>query len=165
VLVPLVRDVAREAIPGGFVTRIATMNDRMERSLLRERLLSMLATFFGALALALACIGQYGVMSYAVVRRTREIGIRIAIGARHGSVMWMMLRETLALLVAGTALGTLSAVGASRYISTQLFGVTPGDPLATGAAIAVLFAVTLAAAYIPARRASRIDPVTALRYE
>jgi predicted permease len=164
-LVPLIRSAAREAVPGGFVTRIGLMEERVERSLLRERLLSMLATFFGGLALALACIGLYGVMAYAVVRRTREIGIRIAVGARHTSVIWMMVRETLVLVVAGIALGTVAAIAASRYVSAQLFGVTPGDPLATGAAIALLLGVTLAAAYVPARRASRIDPVVALRYE
>jgi predicted permease len=164
-LVPLIRSAARETVPGGFVTRIGMMAQRVEMSLLRERLLSMLATFFGALALALACIGLYGVMAYTVVRRTREIGIRIAVGARHGSVIWMMVRETLVLVVAGIALGTMTAIIASRYVSTQLFGVTPGDPVATGAAIALLLAVTLTAAYLPARRASRIDPVTALRYE
>ena len=165
VLVPLVRSAAREAIPGGFVTRIATMNDRMERSLLRERLLSMLATFFGALALTLACIGLYGVMSYAVVRRTREIGIRIAVGAGHGSVVWLIVRETLWLVLAGLALGTATAVVASRYVGGQLFGVAPGDPLAMSAAIALLLAVTLVAAFLPVRRATRIDPVQALHYE
>jgi predicted permease len=165
VLVPLIRSAAREAVPDGFLTRIALMEQRVEASLLRERLLSMLATFFGGLALALACIGLYGVMTFAVIRRTREIGIRIAVGAPHTSVVWMMVRETLMLVVAGVALGTVAATAASRYLSAQLFGVTPGDPIATGTAIGLLLAVALASACVPARRASRIDPVVALRHE
>ena len=164
-LIPLIRTATREVIPGGFVTRISLMEQRVEMSLLRERLLSMLATFFGVLAMTLACIGLYGVMSYSVVRRTREIGIRIAVGADQGSVVWLMVRETLLLVMAGIALGTAAAFVASRYVSTQFFGVAPGDPGATTVAIALLLVVTLAAAYVPARRASRIDPVTALRYE
>ena len=165
VLVPLIRAAAGEAVPGGFVTSIGLMEQRVDASLLRERLLAMLATFFGGLALALACIGLYGAVAFAVVRRTREIGIRIAVGARHASVIWMMLRETLVLVAIGAVVGTVAATAASGYISAQLFGVTPGDPIATGAAIGVLLAVTLAATYLPARRASRIDPVVALRYE
>ena len=130
-----------------------------------ERLLSLLGTFFGGLALLLACIGLYGVMSYAVVRRTREIGIRLAIGARPPSVMWMVLRDSVVLVLIGAALGIPAALGAGRYLRNQLFGVTPADPLAILAAIALMLAVTAAAGYMPARRASRIDPVRALRYE
>lgn len=164
-LVPDVRGIAIDMIPGGFLTRIGTMKERVDRSLLRERLLSLLATFFGALALTLACVGLYGVLSYTVVRRFREIGIRMAVGASHATVVWMILREMLALVGAGIALGMLCAALAARPISSQFFGVTPGDPLATAAAIGALLAVTVAAAYLPARRAARIDPVTALRSE
>ena len=164
-LVPFVRDLAREVVPGGFVTRIAKMGERVERSLLRERLLSLLATLFGGLALALACIGLYGVAAFAVIRRTREIGIRIAVGAQHASVVWMVLRDILVLVASGVLLGAIVAIVGGRYLRSQLFGVTPGDPLATGAAIGLLLIVTFAAAYVPARRASRIDPVVALRYE
>ena len=165
VLAPLIRAAARDAVPNGFVPRIGAIEQRIESSLIAERLLSILATFFGGLALALACIGLYGVTAFAVIRRTREIGIRIAVGAGHASVVWMMLRETVVLVAAGIVLGTIASLLASRYLSAQLFGVSPGDPLATGAAIAVLLVVTLAAAFIPARRASRIQPVIALRYE
>ena len=164
-LVPSIRKTAAEALPGGFVARVGTIDERLRQSLLRERLLSMLATFFGGLALALACIGLYGVIAYSVVRRTREIGIRIAIGARQRSVVWMILRETLALVLFGATLGTILAVFVSRYVKSQLFGVTPGDPLAVTIAILLLATVTTAAAYLPARRASRIDPVVVLRYE
>ena len=160
---PIIRPVISEAVPGGFVASVATIEQRLAASLVRERLLSMLATFFAGLALVLACIGLYGVMAYRVIRRTREIGIRIAIGAHRQSVMWMVVRETLLLVAAGAVFGTLLSFMLSRYVASQLFGVEPGDPAATLAALVVLMFVTLAAGYLPARKASRIDPVTALR--
>ena len=125
----------------------------------------MLASFFGALALALACIGLYGVMSYAVVRRTREIGIRIAMGAQRNSVVWLVLRETLVLIAIGLALGIPAFLSATRYIKSELFGLAPGDPVAISGAILMLLSVAAAAGYVPARRASRVDPMIALRYE
>ena len=164
-LVPSIRRVATDSVPGGFVSRIGTIEQRLQQSLLRERLLSMLATFFAGLALTLACIGLYGIMAYGVVRRTREIGIRIAIGAPQQSVMWMVVRETFVLVIAGAALGTIASLAASRFITHQLFGVAPGDPLAISIAILLLLVVAVAAGYVPARRASRINPVVALRYE
>jgi predicted permease len=164
-LVPSIRHTARETIPGGFVTRIATIEQQLKASLVRERLLSMLAPFFAGLALVLACIGLYGVMAYDVVRRGREIAIRIAIGARQQSVIWMVVRESLALVVLGAALGTTAALAAGRYVQSQLFGVAPGDPVAIAAAILLLMSVTTAAAYLPARRATRVDPLVALRCE
>jgi predicted permease len=162
---PVIRPVIGEVVPGGFVSSTSTFEQRVAASLVRERLLSLLATFFASLALTLACIGLYGVMAYRVVRRTREIGIRIAIGARQQSVAWMMVRETLIVVVIGALLGIGLSLVTNRYVASQLFGVTPGDPTAMGAALVVLMAVTLAAGYIPARRASRIDPVVALRVE
>ena len=164
-LAPSVRKSAESLIPGGFVTSVGSIEERVQASLVRERLLSMLATFFAGLALVLACVGLYGVMAYGVVRRTREIGIRIAVGARPLTVVWMVLRETLILVAIGAALGALASVAVSRYVSSQLFGVAPGDLVATSLALVVLLAVTTAAGYIPARRASRIDPVVALRHE
>ena len=163
--VPPLRTLAAKSVPGGFVTRVITMDERVQASLVRERLLSMLASFFAALALALACIGLYGVMAYAVVGRTREIGIRVALGARQRSVAWMVVRETVVLVAAGATLGTAGALAASRYVSGQLFEVAPGDPASLGAAVVLLVAVTTVAAWLPARRASRIDPVVALRHE
>ena len=132
---------------------------------MRERLLSMLSTFFAGLALVLACVGLYGVMAYGVVRRTREIGIRIAVGARRPTVVWMVMREMLMLVAIGAALGALASVAVSGYVGSQLFDVTPGDPVATSVALLVLLVVTTSAGFIPARRASRIDPVVALRHE
>ena len=164
-LAPSIRAIATETVPGGFVTGIATMKQNVEMSLVRERMLALLATFFAALALILACIGLYGVMAYRVVRRTREIGIRIAIGARQQSVVWMMVRETLLLVTIGAVLGTLASLAANRYIAGQLFGVSPRDPIAIVGALSLLAIVTMVAGYVPARHASRIDPVKALRAE
>jgi predicted permease len=164
-LVPSIRAIVSETVPGGFMTGVTTIEQQVEMSLVRERMLALLATFFAALALMLAAIGLYGVMAYRVVRRTREIGIRIAVGARQRSVVWMMVRETLMLVAGGAALGTAASLAANRYIAGQLFGVSPGDPLAIAVALSVLACVTLIAGYVPARHASRIDPVTALRAE
>jgi predicted permease len=164
-LAPSIRAVAAEVVPGGFVTEIATIEQQVEMSLVRERMLALLATFFAALALILACIGLYGVMAYRVARRTREIGIRIAVGASQHSVVWLMVRETLLLVTIGAGLGTLGSLAANRYIAGQLFGVTPRDPVAIAVALSVLGIVTMAAGYVPARQASRIDPVRALRAE
>jgi putative ABC transport system permease protein len=160
-----IRAIAAETVPGGFVSGIATMEQNVEMSLVRERMLALLATFFAALALILACIGLYGVMAYRVARRTREIGIRIAVGASQQTVMWMMVHETLLLVTIGAALGTLASFAANRYVAGQLFGVTPRDPVAIGVALSVLGIVMMLAGYVPARQASRIDPVRALRAE
>jgi len=164
-VVPMVRTATQDMVPGGFLARVGTISESVDRSLFRERLLSMLATVFGGLALTVACVGLYGVLAYTVQRRSREIGVRIAVGAPQRSVAWMIIGETLALVVTGIVLGTLCATLASRLISSQFFHVTPGDPVATLAAVAVLIGVTLLAAYLPARRATRIDPVAVLRCE
>jgi predicted permease len=164
-LVPSIRTSVAETVPGGFVTGIGTIEQQVKMSLVRERMLAFLATFFAALALLLACIGLYGVVAYGVVRRTREIGIRIAIGARQQSVVWMIVRETLLLVAVGAALGTVASLGVNQAIAAQLFGVTPRDPAAIVVALSVLGCLTLLAGYLPARQASRIDPVKALRVE
>ena len=164
-LVPSIRAAAAETLPGGFVTAVGTLDQQVQASLVTERMLSLLATFFGGLALTLACIGLYGVMAYRVVRRTREIGIRIAIGARQGSVVWMMIRETLLVVAIGGLLGTAASLAVSGIVASQLFDVAPRDPITIAGALLVLSVVTLAAGYLPARRASRIDPVIALRVE
>jgi predicted permease len=164
-LVPALRDEIRLTIPEGFVTNVATLAEHVDASLVQERLVSLLASFFGGLALALACIGLYGVLAYSVVRRTREIGIRLAIGAQRRSVIWLVLRETLVLIAVGVALGIPVTLAVSRYIESQLFGVSPGDSWAIAGAVAVLLLVAAAAGYQPARRASRVDPMIALRYE
>jgi predicted permease len=142
-----------------------TVTDQMEISLLTERLLASLSTVFGCLATLLAALGLYGVMAFMVARRTREIGIRMALGAGQGSVVWMVLRETLTLAGIGVSIGLAGAYGVTRLIQTQLFGVQPTDLLTMAAASLGIAAVTALAGYIPARRATGIDPMNALRWD
>jgi ABC-type antimicrobial peptide transport system permease subunit len=110
-------------------------------------------------------VGLYGVMAYTVARRTREIGIRVALGALGKDVVWMVMREALLLIAIGVAIGLPAAFALTRYIQAQLYGLTPNDPLTISAAAAALIAAAALAGYIPAMRASRVDPVRALRYE
>jgi predicted permease len=147
------------------VRSVMTMNAQVDRALQQERLMTNLTSFFGLLALLLASIGLFGVMSYAVSRRTGEIGIRMALGAERGSVLWMVLRESLWLVVIGAAAGLAAAFASTRLLANLLYETSPTDPAAFGAAAAVLLAVAALAAYIPARRAARVDPMVALRYE
>jgi predicted permease len=130
-----------------------------------ERLISQLSSFFSFLALTLACIGLYGVMTYNVVRRTNEIGIRMALGAQNSRVLWMVLKESLLLLGIGIALGVPATLAATRFVQTQLFGLSPSDPFTLTAAILMIAVVTLATAFFPAHRAAKVDPMVALRYE
>jgi predicted permease len=160
-----IRDAARRAAPRAYVSRVTSLDEQVSRSLVKERAVSWLAGVFGALALVLACIGLYGQLAYAVVARTREFGIRMAIGAGQASVIWLVLREMMGLVLVALGAGLLLAVGLGRALETSLFGVAPSDPLAIGGAAAVLLTVALAAAYLPARRASRVNPTTALRHE
>jgi predicted permease len=144
---------------------VTTMNDQLRDNLDQERLIAQLVSFFGALALILACIGLYGVMAHGVARRTNEIGIRMALGARGSNIAWMILRETLYLVVAGLVIGVPAALIGARLVAAQLFGMRPTDPLTLMAAAVVLTLVALLAGYLPARRASRVNPLNALRYE
>ena len=127
--------------------------------------MAQLVSFFGLLALGLACIGLYGIMAHAVVRRTNEIGIRMALGAERRDIIWMILRETLILVAIGMAIGVPAALGAAKLISSQLFGLNPSDPVTLLTAAFLLTLVAALAGYLPARRASRVDPLVALRYE
>jgi ABC-type antimicrobial peptide transport system permease subunit len=131
----------------------------------QERAIAQLTGFFGALTLVLAAIGLYGVMSYAVARRTSEIGVRMALGALPGDVRWLVLRETLALTAAGLAFGLVAALASVRLVESLLFGLSPHDPATMVAALVVMVVVAAASGYLPARRASRVDPMVSLRYE
>ena len=142
-----------------------TLENQVNISLLTERLLATLSSVFGSLATLLAALGLYGVMAYMVARRTREIGIRMALGAGQSSVVWMVLRETLELAAIGVAIGLAGAYVVTRLIQTQLFGVQAADLLTMAAAALGIAGVTALAGYLPARRATRIDPMSALRWE
>ena len=160
-----VRAAVKEAAPAVPPIQIRSMNELMGESLTTERLISQLSSFFGLLALVLASIGLYGVMAHNVASKTNEIGIRVALGAQPSDILRIVLRETVIIVAIGVALGLPSILAAKRWISGQLFGLTPLDPLAVGVAALILAAVTVAAGYIPARWASRVDPMVALRYE
>jgi ABC-type antimicrobial peptide transport system permease subunit len=124
-----------------------------------------LSAGFGLLATVLAAIGLYGVMAFVVARRTREMGVRMALGANPGTVVWLVMREVLLLLGIGLVIGIPSALALGRYVSSQLYGIQANDPVIGGVTAIILIAVASLAGLIPARRASRIDPILALRYE
>ena len=156
---------------------IAQFNDRLpvlnttslrlqtDEALRQDKLIAQLVSFFGLLGLLLSCVGLYGIMAHAVVRRTNEIGIRMALGAERSNIIWMVLKETFLLVAIGLAIGLPASWGAAKLISNQLFGLQPGDPLTLALAVLVLTAVAALAGYLPARKASRVDPLVALRYE
>jgi predicted permease len=147
------------------VFNIKTFAEQINESVSRERLVALLSGFFGLFALLLAALGLYGVMAYAVVRRTREIGIRMALGAEAASVLWLMLRETLLLVFTGIVVGLPVALAASRLTRGLLFGLTPNDLLTLVLAVSVMVVMAGLAGYLPARRATKVDPLTALRHE
>ena len=142
----------------GFKTMI-------EESLLRDRLMATLSGFFGLLALLLASIGLFGILSYGVASRTREIGIRMALGAQSREVLSLVLREAVLLVLVGLGVGLPMIFAATRFASTMLFGLTPTDPVSLSLAALLMFVVAMIAGYIPARRATKVDPLVELRYE
>ncbi|HXW54958.1 MAG TPA: ABC transporter permease [Candidatus Cybelea sp.] len=148
-----------------YVASVSALADTVNDSILPERIIAVLSGFFGALALLIAAIGLFGLMAYDVARRTRELGIRFALGAQRTAVLRIILRETLMLTLIGVALGLPCALAATRLIAHMLFGVTPYDPCTLATVIIALLAVGALAGYIPARRAMRVDPMVALRYE
>jgi putative ABC transport system permease protein len=164
-LVNAVKHCVREVDKGQPVADVKTMDDYVSESLARPRVYSAMVTTFAILALALAGIGIYGVISYSVSKRAHEIGIRMALGARRGTVLGLVMKQGLRLALIGTALGLVGALVLTRFLSSFLYGVKPTDPLTFIAVSALLTAVALSATYLPARRATKADPMVALRYE
>jgi predicted lysophospholipase L1 biosynthesis ABC-type transport system permease subunit len=164
-LVAHIRDAVQQIDEDVMVDRVATMDDLTYGSISRQRILVWLLVSFATTGLALAAIGIYSVMAYSVVQRRREIGVRIALGAERVNIVKLVIGQAMSWTVAGVLLGLTVASMVTRYLESMLFGLTPLDPT-TFAAVALLFAVVATlAAYVPTRRATRIDPMVALRCE
>ena len=164
-ILPAIREVVAQVSTNLPLFNVTTESEQIDRLLFQERLVARLAGFFGLLALVLACIGLYGLLSYEVAQRTREIGIRMALGAQPEGVLKLVLRQGIVLAIAGAAVGIGVALGVMRYLTSMLYDVHANDPLTIIAVAVLLTIVALAACYIPARRATRVDPLVALRYE
>jgi predicted permease len=147
------------------ILRVRNLEDQVYESSHQERMIARFCSFFGLLALLLASIGLYGTLAYSVVRRTNEIGIRMALGAQRRHLRWMVLRESVLMVILGLTLGLPLALIATRWIKSFLFGVPPLDPVALGAAVVLMATVSTLAGYLPARRATKVDPMVALKYE
>jgi predicted permease len=165
VLYAAVRNEVKKLDASMPVYELKTLAGQLDETLLTERLIAMLSAGFGLLATLLAAIGLYGVMAFVVARRTREMGLRMALGAHPGMVVRLVMREVLTLLAIGLAIGVPSAIALGRLVASQLYGVQASDPSTVAASLVLLVAVASLAGFIPARRASRIDPILALRYE
>ena len=159
------REIVRRIDPALPVTSLKTMDAQISESLFVERLVAALSAAFGLLATLLAAIGLYGVMSYAVSLRTREIGIRVALGADRRTVLLMVLREVAVLALVGVAIGLPGGYGLGRLVETQLFGLSARDPLTFALATLTLLATAFLAGYLPALKATRVQPMVALRYQ
>jgi predicted permease len=160
-----VREAVRQVEPNLPMMDVSTQLEQVERRFAQEKIFAQAYTLFGGLALLVASIGLFGLMSYAVARRTNEIGIRMALGAQRGDVMRQVLVESMILVAIGVAIGVAGSLGAGRFVSTLLFGLAPTDMLTIAAATALMIAVSALAGFLPARRASRVDPMVALRYD
>ena len=165
VLIAAIRNEVRRLDPNLPVYDIKSFADQIDEAISRERLIALLSSFFGLFALLLAGLGLYGLMAYAVARRTREIGVRMALGAQAGNVLWLVLRETLFLVAIGIAIGLPVALAATRLIKGFLFGLSANDPLTIALAVSLMLAVAALAGYLPARRATKVDPMMVLRQE
>ncbi len=160
-----IRRVVNGLDPNLPVSEMKTLEKQQEDSLITERLVATLSTGFGILATLLAAIGLYGVMAYMVAQRTREIGVRMALGAASADVVWLVMKEVLLLVGIGIAIGLPAAWGLTRFAKSQLYGIQPNDALTLVLAIAGIASAAILSGYIPARRATLIDPMRALRWE
>jgi predicted permease len=164
-VMPQIRDQVRRVDANLVISDMRTMDDQLNMRLANERLLSFLSAGLALLASLLAVVGLHGVLAFVVARRTREIGIRMALGAEGGSVIRLVMREMLVVIVVGIAAGVGIGILCGRFVETQLFGIKAADPPVYAFSVAALLAAALGAAFLPARRASRIDPIRALRHE
>jgi ABC-type antimicrobial peptide transport system permease subunit len=160
-----VREAVRQVEPNLPMMDVSTQLEQVERRFAQEKIFAQACTLFGGLALLVASIGLFGLMSYAVARRTNEIGIRMALGAQRADVMRQVLVESMILVTVGVGIGVAGSLGAGRFVSTLLFGLAPTDMLTITAATGLMIAVSALAGFLPARRASRVDPMVALRYD
>jgi predicted permease len=160
-----VREAVRQVEPNLPMMDVSTQLEQVERRFAQEKIFAQAYTLFGGLALLVASIGLFGLMSYAVARRTNEIGIRMALGAQRGDVMRQVLVESMILVAIGVGIGVAGSIGAGRFVSTLLYGLAPTDQLTIAAATGLMVAVSALAGFLPARRASRVDPMVALRYD
>ncbi|HZF37200.1 MAG TPA: FtsX-like permease family protein, partial [Blastocatellia bacterium] len=160
-----IQRAVREIDPQSQVVNLRTMNEVVDRSLMQERFVAQLGSFFSLFALLLAAIGLYGVMSYATARRTQEIGIRMALGACTADVIRLVLREAMPMVSVGVVIGLGAALAATRLVESMLFGLGPNDLLTIALAALLMLIVAALACWIPARRAAKVDPMTALRFE
>jgi predicted permease len=161
----LIRNEVKQLDASMPVYQVKTLEGQLDETLLTDRLIALLSAGFGLLATILASVGLYGVMAFVVARRRKELGIRLALGAQPGRVIWMVMSEVMLLLAIGLAVGVPAALALGRYVAAQLYGINPHDPWIAGTTMALLTCVSIAAGLIPAHRASRIDPILALRYE
>jgi predicted permease len=164
-LIPVIRNTVAQIDPNLPLRDVTTESEQIDRLLFQERLVARLSAFFGLLALILACIGLYGLLAYEVARRTREIGVRVALGAQSQDVLRLVVRQGLSLALVGSVLGIAVALGVTRYLKSMLYDVHANDPITLVAVSVLLILVALAACFIPARRATTVDPIIALRCE
>ena len=160
-----IREAVREVRSDAAIDALATLDSQVSASVAQPRFAAAVVAGFAALAVLLSAIGLYSVLAYTVSRRTREIGLRMALGAERGRVLWLVLKEVAVLSCAGVIAGLAGAFYLTRHVESQLFGIAPNDPATLAAAVGLLLVIALLAGWMPARRATRIDPMLALRYE
>jgi ABC-type antimicrobial peptide transport system permease subunit len=164
-IVSRVRHSIAEINANILVDNVSSLEEQVDRSIATRSLIAQLSSFFGILAVSLACIGIYGLLSYSVARRTSELAIRLALGAQSHTLLWLILRECILLLVLGFAIGIPIALSSTRILQSLLYQLSPLDSTAIATAIIAVAVMTIAAAWLPARRATKVDPVRALRTE
>jgi ABC-type antimicrobial peptide transport system permease subunit len=164
-LVRAIRQAIREADRSLPVSDVMTLGEQVQKSIANQTLLARLSAFFGLLAVFLSCIGIYGLMSYFVARRVNEIGLRMALGAARSQILWLVMRESLRLVATGIVIGVPLALAGDQLVSSLLFGLRAIDSISLLAGVGLLLAVAAVAGYLPARRATRIEPMVALRFE